>query len=99
SIRGRGGRSRSLPRFDSALRIDLDANQAVRVQNALDRPDRRLRPSRIEGLTEPRSLVAPEGLPEELEGVGHPLHLGRERLKLNVENHRQVLRAACRLSR
>ena len=44
-------------------------------------------------LLEPGRLVAAQRLPEHVQGLDDPLHLGRERLKLDVSDDRQLLGA------
>ena len=86
----------SLPRFDPALGVDLDADQTVFVEHALDRPDRLFLPRGIDRLIDARLVGARQRLSQQFERLDDPLDLGRQGLKLDVVVNGQIIGTAGR---
>ena len=91
SVLDQASRGRPLRGLDPALGVDLDPDQAMVVQDALNRSDRGFGPGRIDRLLDAGFLVAGKRLAEHFERLDHPLHLRREGLKLDVEDNRKTL--------
>ena len=71
----------------------------MRVEDLLDRFDRRGPAGGINGLVEALFLVAGKRLAQQVQGLDHPLYLGRERLELDVGDGGQGIGAARRACR
>ena len=83
------GGSLPLRRFDPAFGVDVNADQAMAVENLLEDPHAEPEVTRIKRLADPGLLVPGQRLAQDLEGFDNPPDLRGKRLILDVGHDRQ----------
>ena len=83
------GSSRTLGRLHPAFGVDVDADQAMSIQDFLERLHAGLfLIGRVNGLVDLGLVGWSQGLAQDIEGFDDPQDLSGERLKINVIHNR-----------